>query len=357
VNKLVVRQTYINDMAFDTSDNRNHGVPYSVTPGVGPFAPSFEFRLPESRVIVRPSASLQDLIAVRAVATFFLDPPGGLTRRYNLIEGHLTFALFVQPDGSLMGTILDAGGQWNGAQSAPNVVTTGKWHQAELRHDGINQSLILLDGAVIASSYNARGPVRSVGPHGIAVGHWPEDPGVYTMVGYIRGIEVYKYDPAKAAKGLLDSCCIDRGAIDDFADKLRAKGYTADAARQQAMNFLNFGITMSGEVRGADPTVSQQHAHLSEQALAAFVRGDSAAYTTAIAEIAALTTARLSKTQLNELREQEAGLIKDLPLPIKDWQGLIKSLCWADPKIDPQQLASDYTAAAKLFHKAARNKG
>jgi hypothetical protein len=356
VNKLVVRHTYINDMAFDTSDNRNHGIPYSVTPGGGPFAPSFEFRAPESRVVVRPSTSLQDLIAVRAVATFFLDPPGGLSRRYNLIEGHLTFALFVQPDGSLMGTILDAGGQWNGAQSAPNAVTPGQWHQAELRHDGINQCLILLDGAVIASSYNARGPVRSVGPHGIAIGHWPEDPGVYTMVGYIRGIEVYKYDPAEAAKGLLDSCCIDRAALDAFGDRLRAKGYTADAARQQAMDFLNFGLTMSAEVRGADSAVSQLHAQLSEQALAAFIREDSAAYTTAIAEMAALATARLSNTQLNELRNGEETLIKGLPLPLKEWQALIKSLCWADPKIDPQQLATDYTAAVKRFRKPARNK-
>jgi hypothetical protein len=353
MNKLVVRHTYIHNTAFDTSNNRNHGFPYIVSQGVGPFAPSFEFRSPDSRIIVQPSVSLENLVAVRAVVTFFLAPPAGLDHRYNLIEGHLSFALFVQPDGSLMGTILDANGQWNGALSLPNIVAPGQWHQAELRHDGVNECLIFLDGALVGSGYGATGPVRSVGPHGIAVGHWPETPGVYTMEGYIRGIEVYKYDPTDAAKGLLDACCIKRGSLDEFADRLRAKGYTAKAAAQQAMDFLTFGLQMSAEVRGSDPIVSRQQSQLSEQALAAFIRGDSASYTMSLGELAALATGKLSKSQLQALRSREEALIKQLPLPIKDWQKLIGDLCWDEAKIDPNQLAAIYETALKRFGKHA----
>ena len=112
MNELVVHHMYINGMAFDTSNKRNHGIPYSVSQAAPPFSPSFDFAVPNSRVIVLPSASLQDLIAVRAIVAFYLDPPGGLSRRYNIIEGQLSFALFVQPDGSLMGTILDGTGNW-----------------------------------------------------------------------------------------------------------------------------------------------------------------------------------------------------------------------------------------------------
>jgi len=188
MNKLVIRQTYIHGIAFDTSNNRNHGVPYAVTQtAAGALAPAFEFRSPDSRVVIRPSTSLHDLIAVRAVATFYVDLAGGvMTRRYNLIEGELSFALFVNPDGSLMGTILDANGHWNGAQSAPNLVQPKRWYQAELRHDGINESLIFLDGVQVGAGYAAPGQVRSVGPNGVAVGHWPEPPGVYTMDGLSR---------------------------------------------------------------------------------------------------------------------------------------------------------------------------
>ncbi|MGA9957355.1 MAG: hypothetical protein WBQ06_03670, partial [Acidobacteriaceae bacterium] len=120
MNRLVVHQIYANGMAFDLSGFRNHGVPYAVSQAIAPFAPGFDYTQQDSRVIVAPSTSLEDLLAVRAIVTFYLNPSGGLTRRYNLIEGHLCFALFVNPDGSLSGTILDADGNWAGAQSSAN---------------------------------------------------------------------------------------------------------------------------------------------------------------------------------------------------------------------------------------------
>jgi len=83
------------------------------------------------------------------------------------------------PGGSLMGTILDSTVQWTRAESARNLVAPGRWHQAELRHDGINECLVFLDGVQVGSGYGAPGPVRSVGPNGVAVGHWPEPPGIY----------------------------------------------------------------------------------------------------------------------------------------------------------------------------------
>jgi hypothetical protein len=352
MNKLVVRQTYIHGTAFDTSNNRNHGIPYAVMQSTGGFAPAFEFRSPDSRVVIRPSASLQDLIAVRAVVDFYLDPVGGtLTRRYNLIEGELSFALFVNPDASLQGTVLDANSQWNGAHSAPNLVQRGRWHQAELRHDGINQCLIFLDGVQVGAGYGAPGQVRSIGPNGIAVGHWPEPSGVYTMDGYIRGVEVYKYDPTDAAKSLLDSCCIKRESLDAFADQLRKKGFTAAAAAQQGMELLKFGLDLSGAVRGNGPAASQQHALLSEQALAAFLSENSAAYANALGRLAAMTTQRLSQAEMQSLRGRQETLIKQLPLPIKDWQKLIEDLCWGRTKADPQAIATAFEAATKTQSK------
>ena len=45
-----------------------------------------------------------------------------------------------------------------------------------------------------------------------------------------------------------------------------------------------------------------------------------------------MTTLRLSHAQLQSLHDSEAALIKQLPLPIKDWQKLIQDLCWAQTK-------------------------
>ncbi len=67
MNRLVVHQIYANGMAFDLSGFRNHGVPYAVSQAIAPFAPGFDYTQQDSRVIVAPSTSLEDLLAVRAI--------------------------------------------------------------------------------------------------------------------------------------------------------------------------------------------------------------------------------------------------------------------------------------------------
>jgi hypothetical protein len=273
------------------------------------------------------------------VVSFYLNPPGSLSRRYNLIEGHLCFALFVNPDGSLQGTIVDAEGNWAGPQSPPNTVSVHRWHEAEIRHDGVNQCSIFLDGVPVGTSYAAAGPVRSVGPHGIAIGHWPEASGQYTFDGYLREAWVYKYDPALAAKGLLDPCCGEyRKALDDIAQTLRTIGYTREQAREQGMALIKFGLSISSQVRGNDPVRSKEHSTLSAQALAAFLRGDSSAYTSALSQLAAMAATTLSAAEQHQIGATEEELVNGLPLPIKQFQILIGQMCLGRAKIDPKSV-------------------
>ena len=346
MNRLVVHHKYADGMAFDLSGYRNHGVPYSVTNAEAPFAPGFDYTNANGRVIVAPSSSLQDLLSVRAVVTFYLNASGGLTRRYNLIEGHLCFALFVNPDGSLSGTIVDADGQWTGTQSAANIVFPGRWHQAEIRHDGVNECCIYLDGIPVGTSYNAHGPVRSVGPHGIAVGHWPESSGQYTFDGFIREVLVYKYDPTVAAKGLRNPCCDrSRGALDDVAAKLRNMGYTAEKARSQGMELIKFGLSISAKVRGTDPARSHEHSTLSAMALSAFRQANNQTLNSALAQLAAMAAATLSPSDQQQIHDQQERLVKALPLPLKDWQSLISNMCMGEGKVDPKAILDAVTEA------------
>jgi hypothetical protein len=55
----------------------------------------------------RTIVSLQNLGAIPAAVQFNLQP-GGTLHRFNLAEGFESFALFVNPDYSIQGTILDA---------------------------------------------------------------------------------------------------------------------------------------------------------------------------------------------------------------------------------------------------------
>ncbi|HWG64612.1 MAG TPA: LamG-like jellyroll fold domain-containing protein [Streptosporangiaceae bacterium] len=336
---MVVHHIYSGGVACDLSGYRNHGVPYDVGEASPPYAPAFGYTGSDSRVIVPQSQSLQDLLAVRAMAEFYLDPPGGLSRRYNLIEGHLCFALFVNPDGSLAGTIVDADGQWAGAQSAPHLVAAGRWHQAELRHDGVNQCSLYLDGAPVATSYAANGPVGSVGPNGIAIGHWPEPSGQYTFTGYLRQAWVYKYDPVLAAKGLVDPCCPgSRAALDDMAQTLRDIGYTRQKAQAEGMALIKFGLSAAAQARASDPAASHRQAALSAQAVAAFLSGDPNAYNNALAQMAIMAMNNLSPDQVQQLHSQEEDLVKALPLPVKEFQSLISKVCLGKVKLNPTAL-------------------
>ena len=338
MNRLVMHHLYAHT-AFDLSNNRNHGIPMDVSVAAGPNVPSFEFGSSGSEVKVEPSPTLTDLGSVRAVITFNLNPGGPLSRRYNLMEGHLSFALFVNPDGSLQGTILDANANWTGATSAPNLVRQGRWYTAELQHDGINQLQLTLDGGVVGSAFDVRGPVRTVGPHGVAIGHWPESPGVYTFAGWLREAWLYKYDPYKDANGLLDPCCTDRQGLAETVDKLRAGGHTADSVAAKARELLSFGYDLVAAVRGGDEAVTKQQEALSQQAWATFLRGDRSGYTTALGQLAGLASQRLTHAQQQAFDEKRAELLASLPLPKDELLGLVKTMCWDKTAIDPQQLA------------------
>jgi hypothetical protein len=338
MNRLVLHHLYATT-AFDLSNNRNHGAPIDVSTTTGVYSPSFSFGSGDSQIRVEPSPTLADLGAVRAVITFNLAPGGPLSRRYNLMEGHLSFALFINPDGSLQGTILDASGAWTGAKSAPNTVRPGQWHTAELQHDGINQLQLVLDGAVVAAAYNVLGQVRSVGPHGIAVGHWPEASGVYTFEGYLREAWLYKYDPYKDVNGLFDPCCTDRKGLAEAVAKLRAAGETADSVAAKGREVLAFGYEMLAAVRGGDGAVTKRQEGLSQQAWAAFLRQDQGGFSTALGQLAALAQGRLTHGQQEAFHKRQDDLLASLPLPKEDLLGLIHTMCWDKTGVDPERLA------------------
>jgi len=211
--RLVLWHNYYRGAAVDLSENRNHGQLENVHLGTGAFATDLQFSGGTSAVVVAPSSTLTNLRTLRAQVQFHWDPSAPNNRRHNLIEGHVSFALFVNPDGSLQGTVRSQVAGWIGAQSAPGTVSTGHWHLAELVHDGISSCTLYLDGHVVAQDFSSPGPVQSVGSHGIAIGHWPEPDGRYTLEGYIRLVRVWVDDPAKDAGQLVDDCCIDRAAI------------------------------------------------------------------------------------------------------------------------------------------------
>jgi hypothetical protein len=339
MNKLVVHHTYAHGMTFDVSNNLNHGIATALAAGSGLWANSFYYGAGSSRMQVNPSANLNDLGAIRVVVRFYHSPSAGGARRHNLIEGDRSFALFINPDRSLQGTIYDATATWRGATSGPGLVAPNLWHQVEFVHDGIAQCQIYLNGALVAAAYDVRGPVRSISPDGLAIGHWPPDDPRYTFQGYIGEVHLYKYDPKEEVKQLLNPCCIDRKELDKVVERLRAEGWTGKKLGAQARELLHLAVEISAAVRKGDLAQTDEQKRNGAEAMAAFLRRDAAGLRSAFGRMMIQARQNLTQAEIADFGKRLMSQIDQLPLKPEEFIDLARALCWEHAIIrDPQDL-------------------
>jgi len=336
VNKLVLHHTYAHGLTFDASNNLNHGHATAVAPGTGAMVNSFEFDSQSSRIGVGRSQSLLDLGAIRVRVRFnFAGQP---TRRYNLIEGHLSFAIFVNPDESLEATILDATGSWRGARSAPGLIGLGAWHELEFTHDGVSAAQITLDGTVVAMSLDVPGPVRSVGKLGVSIGSWP-DAEQYTFDGFIGEVQLYKYDPLEEISGLLDPCCFDPEPLREVRERLRDEGWTGESLGDAAREILQFAAEVGAAARGGDMSETREQRLASGEFMSAFARRDEPAQRAAFGRLMGQARRTLSDAQLEDFGTRGIELIQRAPISAEEAERLAEAVCWKHMLIrDPQDI-------------------
>jgi hypothetical protein len=280
----------------------------------------------DSRVTVAPSQSLSNPFAIAAMVRFYVE--GVPASRLNLMEGFVSFALFIEPSGALTGTIVDANGAWSGASSPANLVTPGHWHEAWLSHDGISQLELKLDGVAVARVDGVYGPVRSVGDLGIAIGNWP-DAGVYPFAGYIDEVKLYRYNPAKDFQSLLDPCCFDGRGFDEILRELEQNEVLG--AGGGGWRLLQLLARLTALLRGRDAARAQDVIQLGQGVLRALQSRDTRALTGLHGDLAARATEPAGADEFRALQDEierlrsEAGLSDDLLMK------LAKALCLALP--------------------------
>ena len=276
MNKVVVHHTYAQGVAFDVSNNRNHGLLTDVTPGTGQFERSFLFDRPSSRIDIAPAPTLEDFRAIRAgVLVFFWQPDGGPPHRHNLIEGFVSFALFIQPDGSLMGTVVDADGNSHGAVSQPGTVTPGGWHVADFIHDGINRCVLFVDGMQVGYA-DVRGPVRSVGPLGVSNRSLAKRLATTrSRRGSCQGDQAIRTGPLiTEIHNLLDPCCADLERLRRMAGDLAADGWTKQQLLSQVDELLKLAAEAAARYRTTAGAEADHAVADSIDAMSAFRRRD-----------------------------------------------------------------------------------
>lgn len=311
VDRLIVHHNYDGRTAVDVSENRNHGRLEGVQLGGG----SAHFGGGGDCVRILSTADLQSLRAVRTAVRFKWEP--GPKRRYNLIEGFLSFALVIDDDGSLHGTINNKQLGWIGAQSAAHVVQPGVWHEALMVHDGFSAIRVDLDGHTVAESFDVRGPMRGVAaPLGICIGHWAGDDR-YSFIGEIDDVKVWR-DRPESIKDLADRCCADGAAIDDLFARVRAGEdwgpFDPDAYRNAAEVMLDVGARTFGRLAAGGEAERVAAWDLARRALLAHTTADRAGLEATVAQALDRLLTQASTQELQPDFDELVAALRPTPL-------------------------------------------
>lgn len=315
VDRLVLHHTYEGATAFDVSQHHHHGALEHVGSGGG----TVHFSGGPGCVRVKAGGELSTLRAVRTTVRFRWQPTGP-ARRHNLIEGYLSFALVIDPDGSLHGTILDRSGTWAGARSVPGIVTPGTWHTATWVHDGISGCRLDLDGTPVAEAYDVLGPVHGVQPlYGLAIGHWPDPDDRYSFEGEIDDVRVW-IDRPDAGRDLADPCCCDhREEADRAFDRLRDEDFDAAAYRSAADQLYDLGSRVFGQMASGTQADRDHAHHLARRFAMAVETQDRQSLGTTIADAAQLAQARIPAAELDaDAAQLKAALDQTILGPVLD---------------------------------------
>ena len=194
--------------AIDVSGADHHGSTRSVgflADGQSSGSGALTFNSSSSRAWVRSKPAFGHLHALKIQAVVRV---ASLGARRNLVEGHNSFAFFIHPDGSLVGTALtrtSPGGPlgWFGADSvlapagAPMTVPTNTWVTLTYVHDGFSSIRLYIDGVLASVNNTLQASLRPVGSLGIHVGNWP-NADHYTFHGEIDDVRLWKWEPDSA---------------------------------------------------------------------------------------------------------------------------------------------------------------
>jgi hypothetical protein len=371
MNKLVLDHSYALGLAWDKTPFRNHGVVYKAPPGGGYNSGSFSFAqgraAPGAMVVVPPSNSLDQLGAVRVRVLFSL-APAAAARRHNLVEGHRSFALFVNANRSIQGSFLAPDDTWLGIRSAPDIVQPGQWQWAEFWYDGVGEAEILINDVRVAHGYRAAlplkafnyplridlarlydltrhlhlfwllrplaGPVRGVGPLGLFVGHWAETDDRFTLDGHIRRVQVYKQDDLEDLMKLIDPCCMpSMEELHDIVKTLVAGGLDPEEALKNLNDLKAVAAAFVGNLAAQREDLSTELKRLTDQLLFAIRdRGRSVPIEPPLRRLIAFMLEHATREQIEGLPPQVTPILDRLGIDPATIDKLAGRMCFSSVK-------------------------
>jgi hypothetical protein len=186
--RLVLHHSYAGGNALDCS-GMGHGGSIVGARFVGDDrgGGGLEFDGRHDRVVVTPSPFLRHITVLRVSITVRLRT---LAARSNLVEGFLSFALFVHEDGSVQGGVY-ARSHWLTVRSEPGCVTPGRWATVSYVHSPADGSLLYVGRQLVGHDRQHLGTIGPVSwPFGLNIGAWP-DSDAFMLSGRVSDLRLW----------------------------------------------------------------------------------------------------------------------------------------------------------------------
>jgi concanavalin A-like lectin/glucanase superfamily protein len=197
--------------AVDRSPFANHGQIFNASfnaDGREAGSGALRFQQPDSAVRIAWRPVWQKLTAIALEAWVRVSANG---QRRNIIEGDGSFAFYVNPDDTLVGSVFSlvdgmSGPAWHVVSSATHSpdgvvhrVPLNQWCKVVFHHDGITRARLFLNDSIIAVRGDYRSGVGAVAGAGIVVGNWTLS-NQFAFSGLIDRVRVWKHDEAEMTR-------------------------------------------------------------------------------------------------------------------------------------------------------------
>jgi hypothetical protein len=257
---------YQMDLALDVTDFANH----AQVVGALSYNGWVNFQHPDDRLVIPvKDDSLQRFTALRVYARI---KPAAVPHRLNIIEGWMSFALFVESNSILVGTVY-TGTDWVGVTSGNIVVPTNQWSSVGFEYDGISIARLSINGNAVGMKYDM--PTRMSQPkNNITLGHWPNGDDRYTFVGDLGHVRIDRRDYEDSWRdAVLTMYCQPSAVSPVQADALRQLGVLFNSLPTEEVEQLRQCVQERSDrmrailhsLRAGNPEVVEAHQRLGRQ--------------------------------------------------------------------------------------------
>ena len=322
MNKLLLHHYYAAGDLRDVSDYHHDGVPHGVARGVDGFRHSLAFDGAGSWIQVPWSPAMDPIMSLRMRVTFHVagEAPSRRMTDRRIIDAHGSFNLSVSSH--IVLEVFDRNGESYVCPS-DEIIDHEGWYTADVFLDGISQAKLFLQGREVASN-SVPGPVRPIGPAGIAIGR-SIDGYAGPFLGHISEIEMYKYDPEPEVKRFLAAPCVDIKATAKLVETALSRGKPAGLVAW-AQDLFDVGIAASRALRGDDRAGAERTMQDEHALMEALYARDPARFREALARLTARARGLDGET-LRALAGRLESLGTGLPLDAAEQTELARALC------------------------------